>query len=544
VATTATVCRTGSGDVCDPDEHCTGVADQACPPNVVASTATVCNPGSGDLCDPDEHCTGTAGQPCPADTVAPATTVCRSSAGVCDQAEHCTGTADQGCPTDSVQGAFVVCRSAAGECDAAENCDGVGVNCPTDSKQPANAPCTSDSNVCTLDICDGSGNVCTHPAGNAGALCRGLAGVCDLAETCDGTNPACPADAKVASGTQCRASGGSCDVAENCDGTTDNCPANAFLPSSTVCRSSVGVCDVAENCTGSSANCPGNGFAPSSTVCRSAAGVCDVAENCTGSGVTCPADAFKPATTICRSAVDACDIAEQCTGSTAACPADAVQPDTDNDGFCDPTDNCPVTPNPGQEDADNDGTGDACDICTNTLPSYADRGKVIIAKLGTPPGDDTAKIKGRCIPFQETPTIDPVSNGMRLVMQDNLGNTPLDATLPGGAYDVVTKAGWKTHTFPTGMTAQYQNAGTVVPLVNGIKKLKFVLKSGIGITKFSATGKGGSYPVAMNATPIKVTFIADPPLGGNGQCCEMFFNGTPPAPSCLFLGGGATLRCK
>jgi hypothetical protein len=221
-----------------------------------------------------------------------------------------------------------------------------------------------------------------------------------------------------------------------------------------------------------------------------------------------------------------------------------MEPDTDNDGFCDAIDDCPVNPDPSQADSDDDGDGDACDLCTNTLPSYADRGKVILGKLLTPPGDDTAKIKGRCLPFQDTPAIDPVANGMRLVMQDRLDNVPLDATIPGGAYDTLTKAGWKVHTFPTGMTAQYKNAGTVVPLVNGIKKLKFVLKTSIGITKFSAVGKGGSYPVGVGNEPVKVTLIADPPISETGQCCEMFFPGPPPAPSCLFLGGGATLRCK
>ena len=39
--------------------------------------------------------------------------------------------------------------------------------------------------------------------------------------------------------------------------------------------------------------------------------------------------------------------------------------DSDNDGIPDPIDNCPNTPNPGQEDADTDNIGDACDNCPN-----------------------------------------------------------------------------------------------------------------------------------------------------------------------------------
>jgi len=41
--------------------------------------------------------------------------------------------------------------------------------------------------------------------------------------------------------------------------------------------------------------------------------------------------------------------------------------DYDNDGIADPTDNCPLTPNTGQEDSDTDGVGDACDLCPDTL---------------------------------------------------------------------------------------------------------------------------------------------------------------------------------
>ena len=41
----------------------------------------------------------------------------------------------------------------------------------------------------------------------------------------------------------------------------------------------------------------------------------------------------------------------------------ALPPDADGDGVLDAIDNCPNTPNPGQEDLDGDGIGDACDPC-------------------------------------------------------------------------------------------------------------------------------------------------------------------------------------
>ena len=63
--------------------------------------------------------------------------------------------------------------------------------------------------------------------------------------------------------------------------------------------------------------------------------------------------------------------------------------DSDGDGVCDDEDNCPATPNPGQEDADGDGIGDACDNCANNAnPGQEDndnsgRGDVCD---GLPPG--------------------------------------------------------------------------------------------------------------------------------------------------------------
>ena len=403
-------CRAAAG-ICDVAEDCTG-SSTVCPADVFESSSTPCRPDAGE-CDLAENCTGSSAA-CPADAKKPngtactndgnpcssdqcngtsdtcqhpagnAGAVCRASAGVCDVQETCTG-ASTVCPPDGFASSSTECRGSNGDCDPAENCPGTGPTCPVDAKEPAGTACTSDGNPCSLDECDGTNDACQHPAGNAGAICRASAGVCDVAETCTGAStvcpadafqssstvcrpsagecdpaeqcpgsgPNCPADAKTASGTSCTSDGnpcsldqcdgtndacqhpagnagatcrppaGVCDVTETCTGASTTCPADAFQSSSTVCRPASDACDVSESCTGSTAPCPPDAVAPSGTVCRPTAGVCDVQETCNGTGTACPPDAFLPASTVCRSSAGICDVAENCTGSAAACPGNA-----------------------------------------------------------------------------------------------------------------------------------------------------------------------------------------------------------------------------
>ncbi len=346
----------GNG-VVEPGEQCDLGVDNGAPGSCclgscqLASAGTVCRAAAG-VCDPAETCTG-ASDTCPANAFASSATVCRASAGVCDPAESCTGSspllsrrreehrrlpppaaasatspraataARDACPADAFRSAAEICRPAAGVCDLAETCTGAGPACPADAK--STAVCRPSAGGCDpAETCDGASDAC--PADTLtpnGTVCRAAAGVCDLAETCNGASPACPADAK--STAVCRAAAGICDLAESCDGASDACPADAFRPSPFECRAAAGVCDLAESCTGTSAACPAD--AKSTAVCRAAAGVCDLAESCDGASDACPADAFRPSTFECRAAAGQCDAAELCTGAAADCPADVPQPD-------------------------------------------------------------------------------------------------------------------------------------------------------------------------------------------------------------------------
>ena len=245
--------------------------------------------------------------------------------------QYCVAPLTVSAPTAwSPRPAGTICRASAGVCDVAETCNGTSTTCPADGFAASGTTCRVSAGVCDpAEACTGSSAACPADALTAaGTTCRAAAGVCDVAETCNGTSAACPADAFLSATTTCRASAGPCDLAESCTGSSATCPANVFAASSVTCRTAAGVCDVAETCTGSSAACPTDAFAASTTVCRDAAGACDLAESCTGSSAACPADAFAASTVVCRSAAGACDLAESCTGSSAACPGDAFLPTT------------------------------------------------------------------------------------------------------------------------------------------------------------------------------------------------------------------------
>ena len=200
------------------------------------------------------------------------------------------------------QASGFVCRADAGQCDVADTCDGVSPLCPADAFEPATASCTGAS----------QGGTCDN----------------DAADHCTGADNNCVDVFQTAAFT-CRADAGQCDVAESCTGTSGACPADAFEPSTASCSgaSQGGTCDndPADHCTGASNNCV-DVFQTAAFTCRGAAGICDAAEACTGTSGACPVDSKVPAGFQCRGSAGECDVAETCNGSTNDCPNDGFQP--------------------------------------------------------------------------------------------------------------------------------------------------------------------------------------------------------------------------
>jgi hypothetical protein len=224
--------------------------------------------------------------------------VCCSAActGVCETCLHA-----QGAPADGTCGprpASSVCRVVAGGgCDVAESCDGINPTCPADAFAPPTQVC--------------------RPASMGG---------CDIAERCTGTSATCPPDVLADAGTVCDSPLAPCAGSATCNGASDVCPAAGLKPAGSVCRAVMGPCDVEEQCDGLSQLCPADVFLSTAQMCRAAAGPCDVPEFCTGAMPACPTDLFKVDNSLCRGAAGVCDAEERCSGAGAMCPNDTVKP--------------------------------------------------------------------------------------------------------------------------------------------------------------------------------------------------------------------------
>ena len=219
------------------------------------------------------------------------------------------------------------CRLASGGCDAAETCDGTNTACPADTVRTASHICRAKAGDCDeAENCNGLTKTCpTDKLVAKDKTCRQSASDCDLPEVCDGVTAKCPVNTFKAKGTVCRASTAPCDAAEKCDGTVAPCSSDKLETKGTVCRASTAPCDAAEECDGLIKDCPTDKISVKGAVCRKPAGGCDLAETCDGVATTCPPDKLVIKGTSCRKIAGDCDVAEVCSGLAAQCPADVVK---------------------------------------------------------------------------------------------------------------------------------------------------------------------------------------------------------------------------
>lgn len=201
-----------------------------------------------------------------------------------------------------------------------------------------------------------------------------------------------------------------------------------------------------------------------------------------------------------------CDVAEHCTGASTSCPADTGSPDSDNDGQC-----------------------DAVDFCTNGAAIASS--KIGLSNFVTGNGDDAVNFSGT-LAFTALPAFDPIANGVRVVVADADGAL-FDVTVPGGAYNSVTKTGWKLN--KAGTQWKFNSPTAVSGAINQVTLTKRAPQ-----VKFTIKGIKGAFAAPPVTFPVQATVVLTPPLGTTGVCGGMSF----PASRCAFNGSQTTLTCK
>ena len=250
---------------------------------------------------------------------------CNAKNGECDVAEVCLGGAT--CPKDDVEPPGTTCGNApAGICDKADTCDGTAKTC-TDMKQDGNFVCNAKNGACDVaELCQGGDTCPKDDVLPQGATCgNAVAGTCDKADTCDGTAKTCT-DKKQDSTVVCRPikANSTCDLAEKCDGTNDDCPSDKFKLDTVVCRAKLGDCDVDDKCTGNGPDCPGDGKAADGSGCA------NNANKCLSVGTTtCKAGVCDQGTPIvCPTPANVCLAAGSCVPATGVCVPTPQPPTT------------------------------------------------------------------------------------------------------------------------------------------------------------------------------------------------------------------------
>ena len=461
---TGNSCGGADGDVdcaesCDEaTDSCTGADPNgsACNDGVFCNGADSC---AGGLC------VGHQGSPCPAPG---GDANCAQS---CDEASSsCTAPDPNGAPCDD----GVFCNGAdtctAGVCDGhpGDPCTG-GAECANACNEAtdncfvaAGAPCTSDANVCTDDLCTGTG-ACGHPNNTApcddGLFCNG-ADVCGGGICTHGADP-------CATGLEC---------AHVCNETADNC----FDPVGTTCSSDGNPCTV-DQCsgTGTCAHAPGN----AGTVCRPANGVCDLADSCDGVNSACPADAPQPNGTTCDDA-DACTTGDACAAGICTGTTTTV---CDPCETCDPEGGCMLPTAPG---------------CQTALPQKSS----VAFKSGLDPKKHLVKWKwtsSAAVPLGDFGSPLTTSDYTLCVIQNVAGTPTLRHSLTapaGGSCD--GKPCWSAK--PTGY--QYKDK---LATPDGLTKIKLKSGTAAGKAKLSVQGKGAllDFASVQFGTPLIVRLL-------------------------------------
>jgi len=166
-------------------------------------------------------------------------------------------------------------------------------------------------------------------------------------------------------------------------------------------------------------------------------------------------------------------------------------------------------------------------------PAPVSKPKLQVRGIDTAEPDDSMKFGGR-FSLAGSPVIDPVADGLRLVVGDSSG-AEVDITIAAGAY--AGQAGWII-----GNNKWTYRDDSETP-ANGITRitLKKKLEEASTLVSFKVTAPEGSFPVSATELPLTGAILLLP-AEPTSNCATATFPG--PKPTCIETGGGSGVRCR
>jgi hypothetical protein len=343
---------TASGTPCDRDNNLCTI--DVCDGNGACITDSTVTCGGAGACEAGDQCDPATGMCIMLDDP-PVGTPCEEDNDLCT-IEECDGSGN--CiVVDSVD-----CSSFADDCNDAA-CNPTTGNCVVTPKAPGTM-CERDGDLCTNDVCDGSGS-CVF---DSDVTCPGPVNECDGGQVCNSQTGLCGDLPDPAAGTPCEADGDLC--------TNDVCDGNGmciFLKDR-VCPGPTGPCDGGTECNPATGACDQVPDPVLSTPCDVDGNLCTI-DHCNGMGQCVLLDEV-----MCAAADPPCEGGQECDPNTGGCVdlPDAPDGTSCEDGlYCNGEETCQSAACvPGSPPCVDDGqacTVESCDEDTDTCASVCEQ---------------------------------------------------------------------------------------------------------------------------------------------------------------------------
>lgn len=169
-------------------------------------------------------------------------------------------------------------------------------------------------------------------------------------------------------------------------------------------------------------------------------------------------------------------------------------------------------------------------------PDPIDKPRFKVSRNTAPVGDEKLVVKGEWVVSNTSPPIDPLANGLRFRVDDELGNFVFERVIPGGAGE----PGWRANT--AGTAWKYKDRDGI--LAPGINKVTVTNRGGKYRVKIR--GRESDFTVDAGDLPLQVTIV----LGGDAaaaanQCGFVAFNPQGGGdPYCKMSSSGASVSCR